>query len=514
MATFKTSAIVELIDKTKAGAASVISNFGKLEKAADGFGKEADKSADKASLSFKQFEFEQKKSQDRLNDLRRDLRNGKGDFKDISREIDDTVDSLKRLNRENRGFRAGRAIGRNIRRGLGGALRSLPLIGGGLAAAGAGALAVTSNFAKQADEAGRLADSVGVAVESYTALQFVVKQLAGEDGATALPDALKELNKRIGELKRGEGTLLGIDKRFQSILLSADGTEDAFVKIRREIQGSGIDTQELGTLLDKTFGEAGFRLTRLFQVSNEEFGGLVGQARELGVVLDEDAVSGGRKFLKELGEITTRVKAIGFQIGGSLARPLAELFDTVLEPRLKNFQAFIEGIEAEDIERAFQNVAGFLEQSARAVGSIVTGINSIVDAVTTSDEEQKRLDILNKDDGSLFSAFGQPVFLTSGAQSRANDRASVELEGERIIAEFKGSTSPLLPGVGDSQAVTEQQETNRLLAELVRASSGNGNDSLSDVTGEGNVNSGFASPQSNRRFGPSLDTGSEQMVVQ
>ena len=504
MATFKTSAIVELVDKTKKGAASAIRNFGKLEKAADGFGREAGQAADKAGLSFKQFEFQQRKTQDRLNDLRRDLRNGKGDFNAISREIDDTAASLKRLNRENAGFRVGRGIGRGIRRGVGGALRALPIVGGGLAALGGGAIALTKNFAEQADEAQRLADAVGVSVEAVTALQFVTQQLAGDEGAAALPDALKELNKRIGELRRGEGTLLGIDKNFQSILLSADGTEDAFVKIRKEIKRSGIDTQQLGTLLDKTFGEAGFRLTRLFQASNEEFSALTKEAREVGVVLDRDATEGARKFLKELTDIRGRLKGIGFSIGGALAEPLANIFDEVVEPRLKNFQTFISNIEADDVERAFQNVAVFLEDAAKAISTIVSGVNAVADFLVTTDREKE----VERRTSAIRRARDEAVFAGSGNLPQNLIRGTIanirESGNDKALAEQLVGREELA-----QQALEQQRTTNRLLDQMLRQ----GSDSLIGPPQQA-TGTGLSSPNSQRSIGVDLDTGQERISVQ
>lgn len=497
MATFKTSAIIELVDKSKKGAASALRNFGKLERAASGFGQQADKSANRAGISFKQFEFQQKKTQDRLNGLRKDLRSGKGDFKALSQEIDDTTNRLAKLNRENRDFRIGRGIGRGLRgagagvgRGLGRAARTIPFIGGAIAGAGAGTLALAGNFARQADEAGRLADAVGITVESLTALQFVTSQLAGDEGRTALPDALKELNKRIGELQRGEGTLTGIDKRFQSILLSADGTEDAFVKLRKEIKRSDLDSQQLGTLLDKTFGEAGFRLTRLFQASNEEFSQLTKQAQELGIVLDRDAVNGGRKFLGELGEIKTRLGAIGLSIGGAIAEPLAKIFDEVVEPRLKNFQTFIEQLEPEDVERAFRNVAQFLEQSAIAIKDIAEVVGNIGGGFIETPKEKRALDAVQADPD-----------LRARLQERTGLFAS-QGTFQRVALDIVNDEQQRADAA--REALQKQDETNRILNEMLRQG----------------ASDSFVGPIPNpaqntpRRFGALLDTGDEGLAFQ
>lgn len=495
MATFKTSAIIELVDKSKKGATSALRNFGKLERAASGFGQQADKSASKAGLSFKQFEFEQKKAQDRLNGLRKDLRNGKGDFKAIGQEIDDTTDRLAKLNRENRDFRLGRSIGRGLRsagagigRGFGAAARTLPIIGGALAGAGVGTLALAGNFAKQADEAGRLADAVGITVESLTALQFVSSQLAGEEGRAALPDALKELNKRIGELQRGEGTLTGLDKRFQSILASADGTEDAFVKLRKEIKASNLDSQQLGTLLDKTFGEAGFKLTRLFQASNTEFSRLTSQARELGIVLDRDAVNGGRKFLKEFGEIKTRLGAIGLSAGEALATPLAKIFDEVLEPRLKGFQDFISKLEPEDVERAFRNVAQFLESSAQSIADIAEVIGNFGGGLIETPREKRALDAVQANPElrkELYSRTG--LFASQG---------TFQKESLNIIRE-------------EQEALNKQDEMIRILGQIVNKIGSGAGPEFSSISADAAIDTGLNRAPARRGIGSLLDIGDE-----
>lgn len=392
MRTFKTSAILELKDQTAQGIKRAKSRFDDLKKSVDGFNRAAKNPG--AVRSLKEFNFRSRQAKDRLRDLRRDLRSGKGDFEKISREIDQTSASLRRLNKANRGFRA-RSIAGSIGRG---GLRTGAAIG--VAGAGLGALAIrqTVNFGKEADEIGKFAKRVGFATESISALRAVVAETAGDEGVAALAPGLTAFNRRLGELKKGRGELVSLNDEFKTLLLSANSTEDAFVKFiekAREIE----DISELSAVLDKGLSEAGRKLVNFARTSDGEIKRIIREARALGgIVSDEDARKAA-EFNDELGKLRLGFKGIGFSIGRQLIDPFREFIERTAIPKVIEFRKSIEGIDANTIEGAFERVAGLVERVATGLTGafkVIEGISAFVDR-----REKKQLAKLNRDNGRV-----------------------------------------------------------------------------------------------------------------
>jgi len=442
MPTFKTSAVLELIDNTAKGAKNAIRNFAKMEKAADGFNDEAKKGGKDAARSYEEFAFETKRAEDRLKDLRRQLRSGKGDFNQTQSEIRQTKNELEKLNKENRGFSVRRGAGRFFRGGA----RGFGILTAAATAAGAATFGVTNSFAAQADEAVKLADSVGFSVEAVTSLQFAVGELAGDNALNVLPAALRAFNRRLGELRQGRGELTNLPKEFQKIILNAENTEDAFVKFSTALRAANLDTADLGATLDKAFSEAGRQFVPFFTASNDSIRDAIESARELGVVISEDDARAAEKFRDQVGRLGSAFKGLGFTIAGQLTEPFTVFIESVAIPRIKEFKDFIEGIDAEKISAAFELIAEKIDQSVGGLVRAGKAAQTILDALTTSDEEravQDQIDALqtSRSVGPFGAGTAQQIFGT--LQNFANRENDARIAQERVAAQAERQTGLL-----------------------------------------------------------------------
>ena len=382
MANFKHSAILELVDGTGKGAKSAISNFGKLKKAATGFNKEA--SSVKPAKTYKEFISRTKDAKNTLARLRREVRDGTGDFDRIQHEIKKTKNELKDLSRANRSFSLRSKAG-----GLARGSKAVAALGAtaGFAVAATG-FGVTNSFAGQADEVGKVASRVGFLTESFSALQFVVDRTAGKEGLAALNPGLTAFNRRLGELKQGRGELVNLSDDLKRVLLSADGTEDAFVKFIAEAQKIE-DGSVLSSVLDKAFSEAGRKLVNFVRTGSAEVATLVTEARELGVIITDEDAARAQRFVDEFDKLKEGIRGAGFALGGQLIEPFTRFFTEIAVPKIKEFVEFINNVDPKDIEAGFMRVADTVE---RAVGALVTGVElaaKLIDLVTQDEREKQ-----------------------------------------------------------------------------------------------------------------------------
>lgn len=382
MANFKHSAILELVDGTSKGAKSAISNFGKLKKAATGFNKEA--SSVRPAKTYKEFISRTKDAKNTLARLRREVRDGTGDFDRIQREIKKTKNELKDLNRANRGFSLRNRASAAGRRG--GRLAAAGAVAG-IAGAATG-FGVANSFAEQADEVGKFASRVGFLTESLSALQFVVGQTAGEEGLASLNPGLTAFNRRLGELKQGRGELVNLSDDLKRVLLSADGTEDAFVKFIAEAQKIE-DVSELASVLDKAFSEAGRKLVNFVRTGSAEVASLVDEARDLGVIITDEDARRAQRFVDEFDKLKKGIQGAGFALGGQLIGPFTEFFVNIAVPKIKQFVEFINSVDPKDIEAGFMRVADTVKTT---VDTLITGVElaaKLIDLVTQDEREKQ-----------------------------------------------------------------------------------------------------------------------------
>ena len=140
---------------------------------------------------------------------------------------DDASPQLKRLsgNLEDVDLKSNMASAA-LSKGGGGAPGLIPALGpaglaGGVAAAGAGLLALTAEYVKNTREANRNAEALRISIEEYSEWSFIMQQL-GYD-ATDLHSILGELQNKQGELATGAPDIVDL---YREIGLAWDDLKD------------------------------------------------------------------------------------------------------------------------------------------------------------------------------------------------------------------------------------------------------------------------------------------------
>lgn len=179
----------------------------------------------------------------------------------------------------------------------------------GTAAAGAMAAGFVVMFRRATAAAESISDmarQTNTAVEALQELRFAADQNGSSAGA--MDTALQRLNSSIGDTIRGQGSarnafrMLGLEQRIVQGELR--GTDEVFMAVVRAMEDIP-DAATRASLASEILGRQGRELSQLMGLGAEGIAAARDRARELGIVLREDAVEAGARAnvrMRELGD--------------------------------------------------------------------------------------------------------------------------------------------------------------------------------------------------------------------
>ena len=191
--------------------------------------------------------------------------------------------------------------------------RNMRLLGGvvaGVAAAGGLALLVKRSI-DAADAIAKTADAIGISTDALQELRFAA-DLSGVS-VESLDKALKFATKAIGELRtRTSSELTTALKDFDAQLLrnirSAGSVEEAIELVFRRM-GEMEDATKKAALAKSVFGRAGSGLVNIVRGEAGALDAMRQQARDLGIVLDEELLRNAEKAKDQLTVLGTVLSA-------------------------------------------------------------------------------------------------------------------------------------------------------------------------------------------------------------
>ena len=190
--------------------------------------------------------------------------------------------------------------------------RNMRLLGGvvaGVAAAGGLALLVKRSI-DAADAIAKTADAIGISTDALQELRFAL----GISGvATEQTDkGLKKFTRNMGELARSSSetqtTLKDLDPTLLSNLRSLNSVEDQ-LQISFRALASYTDQTKRGAVAQSLFGRSALVMTVGVKNGIEAFEALRQQARDLGIVLDEELLRSAEKTKDQLTVLGTVLSA-------------------------------------------------------------------------------------------------------------------------------------------------------------------------------------------------------------
>lgn len=280
-----------------------------------------------------------------------------------------------------------------------------------------------SDVVEKLDDIGKTADRIGITTSALQELR-VVAESAGVSQA-ALDTSIEKLGRGLAEASMGIGTA---KVALEQLNLSADdlmdlGLEDAMGKIADEIN-KVPSPMERTALAMQLFGRSGAPMLNLLREGSDGMSQMRKDARELGVVIDEDLV-------RNAEDAQTKLDLMSRVISAQLSSALVEL-----APLLVGAATAVAGF----VTNAVTAIEA-IQQFIKPTGDLEIATDNLVAAMADEIRQSQRLEMaLGRSTNISVTAARQKL---SEAQAR-HENARAAIAEQRAIALNSDQYSNLL----------------------------------------------------------------------
>lgn len=324
--------------------------------------------------------------------------------------------------------------------------------------AGGGLIAMAKQAADSIGGLGELADQLGITTDTLQAFSYAATQvgLSQEE----LETGIGKLTKTIGDAANGNKAAIDSFNRFGIKILDAQGnvrSTDAVIRDISDAMAKMKDPADRAAIATQLMGRAGQKLIPFLQDGASGIDAFVQQAREMGVVLDRETIAKADEASDKIAALS-KILTINFQAAlVELAPILAKVAGD-----LANFTA-----EVRKFWDTFQS-----NTSAKSTGGLLEQLDGL----------QSRLDKLKADkaiqDSSGLSFLGD-IFGGNASQDSsirdiedqiARTQALIRARRDAVdpFAKTGGATNPTPPVTGTTQAQKDEEEAQKMIADLGR----------------------------------------------
>lgn len=235
------------------------------------------------------------------------------------------------------------------------ALKGAAVVGGATLAAGAALFGMASKAADTTDRIDKLSQKVGLSKGGFQEWEYVLSQNGME--IESLQGGMKKLTTVADQAIQGTGRGAEIFKQLGISVKDSSGAvkdqETIFNESVAALQGME-DGTEKARLATELFGGAGAKLMPLLNGSAESVDELKQAARDMGLVMSDDAVAAGAKFTDTMDNVKRSLGAIGTRIGVAVM----PMFQTFLDFIMSNMPT---------IQRVLNAVFGAMQVAVQLV---------------------------------------------------------------------------------------------------------------------------------------------------
>ncbi len=261
-------------------------------------------------------------------------------------------------------------------------------MGPAMAAAAAAIAGFTLNAIHAADEAGKTAQKVGMAVDALTALAFAADLADADMGDLQI--GLKTLSQNVVEAEKGQKEAIATFRQMGVEWKNTDGTLRAVDQVMLDIADhferlpDGIVKTDLAV---QTFGKSGLSLIPLLNSGRVGIEGLKDEAREFGLVVGPEFARQANEFNDNLTRMKGLFMGTWLQLADNLLPALNSLLKWTLDwakeyNSIKVFLEFMDFSFRQTAEAALYLFHG-LEQLGTVIGVFAAGIAMLEDPFDT-----------------------------------------------------------------------------------------------------------------------------------
>ena len=228
--------------------------------------------------------------------------------------------------------------------------------------------AMVQTTAKAGDTAAKTARIVGTSAESWQELSYAANMSGVETGL--LQSSMQKLNKSMGDLKNGTGSLskyLGNNNQeLLKSLQSANGTEEAFMLLMDAIKKTP-DEFTRAQLAQEAFGKAGQDLILMAENGTDGLKALREEAQKYGII-SNDSAAASEAFLDAQQRAQTALAGVKTAFSEKLLPSLTGVINKFADGVVK-ITEFIQGIK---------DLPGILEKIAWAIGIVTVALGTLI----------------------------------------------------------------------------------------------------------------------------------------
>lgn len=190
-------------------------------------------------------------------------------------------------------------------------------IGAAAGAAGGALLGVANKAAETTDHIDKMSQKIGMSKEGFQEWDFILSQ----NGASidSMQSGMKTLTNQVDELSKGGKVATDA---FSQLGLSYEdmaglSQEEIFEKTVIALQGVE-DTTKRAAIANDLLGKSGSELAPLLNAGADSVEAMKKQAKDLGLVLSDDAVNAGVKFTDTMDQLKRSFGAVFTQVGAAV----------------------------------------------------------------------------------------------------------------------------------------------------------------------------------------------------
>lgn len=323
---------------------------------------------------------------EQLKEAQSKVAEGTAEWDALQREIIDSENKLKSLEKEYRNFGSVasqqiKAVGQDLQdagKKVEGFGKKLSGLSGGAAAIGGGLLKLGYDAVTSADELNTLAQQTGFTTEEIQKMQY----------ASDLIDvSFEEIS---GALKKFKGQIDPTNESLQKLgveTLNADGSlrsaNDVFFDTIQALSGIDNETERDQVAMD-LFGKSADSLAGLIDDGGEALRGFGQEAEDLGLILDQDTIDSLNATNDTIDSLKANLAGTAAQIGADVGTVLAPLIELLAEWIGKITEKLRE-MNPETMETILKivGVVAALAPAIIIIGKLISGIGSIVSVIGT-----------------------------------------------------------------------------------------------------------------------------------
>jgi hypothetical protein len=241
-----------------------------------------------------------------------------------------SADTAKFQSDLDRADRVAKKFSQEVGRSMASLARQIALLAG---AGGIGALVKSQIDA--ADAAGKMAEKIGISVESFSALKYAAE--ISEVGVETLEKAMRKLAVNMVDTQAGTGEAREAFRALGISVVDAGGKlkqgDDILLELAESFKGMEGGAGK-AAIAGKLFGErVGTQLIPFLNLGRAGIEQLKKEAERLGVVFSSEAAKAADEFNDSLTRLSNATKGIAIQISGPLVNALNAAVTAFVEAR-------------------------------------------------------------------------------------------------------------------------------------------------------------------------------------